>query len=176
MFFYRELKVILFKLVSAFQERVENKYEICLFLESLVLGFLSFSQPPPPLPKRCNCRGGGMAEAIPPPNVSFALDSSSLLDVPRPDTPHPFSSSPASSIPVFVLVFCRITFMSISMSFFWVFFAVSADFLRAGFTSLYPLLGFFRAPTATSFHRTFLCMGSTYTRSVYFSVFLFACI
>jgi CHASE2 domain-containing sensor protein len=56
------------------------------------------------------------------------------------------------------------------------FFAVSADLLRAGFATLHPLLGFFRTPTTTSFHCALLCMGSTYTRSVSFSIFLFTCI
>jgi hypothetical protein len=108
-----------------------------------------------------------MASAIPPPHVPFVSGSSSLLDVPRLGAPRPFSSS----IPVFVLVFCYITFL-----FVYVFFAVSANLLRTGFAALRPLLGLFRAPTATSFHRTLLCTWSTYTWSVSFPVFLFACI
>jgi hypothetical protein len=74
----------------------------------------------------------------------------------------------------FCLVFCCITFLSVCV--FLSFFAVSADLLRASFAALRPLLSFFRAPTATSFHRALLCTGSTYTRSVSFPVFLFTCI
>ena len=65
-----------------------------------------------------------MASTIPPPHILFVPSSSSLLDVPRPDALHPFSSSLASSILVFVLVFCCITFLSISV-FFGVFFFFS---------------------------------------------------
>jgi hypothetical protein len=54
--------------------------------------------------------------------------------------------------------------------------SVFANLLRAGFAVLRPLLGFFRAPTATSFHRALLCTGSAYTRSVSFHLFLFPCI
>jgi hypothetical protein len=60
--------------------------------------------------------------------------------------------------------------------FFFSFFAVSADLLRASFAALRPLLSFFRAPTTTSFYRALLCTRSTYTRSISFSVFLFTCI
>jgi hypothetical protein len=59
---------------------------------------------------------------------------------------------------------------------FFSFFAVSVDLLRAGFIALHPLLSFFRAPTAMSFHCALLCTGSMYTRSISFPVFLFACI
>jgi hypothetical protein len=107
-----------------------------------------------------------MASAIPPPHVPFAPGSSSLLDVLRSGAPCPFFSSPASSIPVFVLVFCCITFLYV-----FVFFAVSADLLLIGFTALRPLLGFFHAPTTTSFHHTLLCTGSTYTRSISFCLY-----
>ena len=72
---------------------------------------------------------------------------------------------------VFILVFCCIAFLSVSM-----FFAVSANLLCVSFIALRPLLGFFRALTATSFHRALLCIGSIYTRLVSFPVFLFACI
>jgi hypothetical protein len=115
-----------------------------------------------------------MASTIPPPHVPFAPGSSSLFDVLRPGAPHPFSSSPASSIPVFVLVFCCITFFLFLC--FLGFFVVFADLLCVGFTVLRSLLGFFRTLTATSFHLALLCMGSAYTRSVSFPVFLFACI
>jgi hypothetical protein len=115
-----------------------------------------------------------MASAIPPPYVPFTPSSSSLLDVPRLGAPRPFSSSPASSIPVFVLVFCYITFLSVSV--FFGFFYSFGDLLCTDFATLRPLLGFFRAPTMTSFYRALLCMGSTYMRSVFFSVFLFTCI
>jgi hypothetical protein len=50
---------------------------------------------------------------------------------------------------------------------------VFANLLRAGFDALHPLLGFFRAPTETSFHRSLLCTRSAYTRSVSFPVFFF---
>jgi hypothetical protein len=46
--------------------------------------------------------------------------------------------------------------------------SVFADLLRINFVALHPLLGFFRTPTVTSFHRALLC-----TRSVSFPVFLF---
>jgi hypothetical protein len=129
------------------------------------------------IPGRCNCRGGGMASAIPPPYVPFTPGSSSLLDVLRLGTPSPFSSSLASSIPVFVLVFCYITFMFVSMFFrFFFFFTVSVDLLHDGFVALHPLLDFFHAPTVTSFHRALLCKGSVYKRSVSFPVFIFVCI
>jgi hypothetical protein len=75
--------------------------------------------------------------------------------------PIPFPLHPSSSIPVFVLVFCCIIFLSVLC--FLGYFAVSADLLRAGFAALRPLLGFFPSPTVTSFHCTLLCMGSMYT-------------
>jgi hypothetical protein len=112
----------------------------------------------------CHCRRGGMAGP-------FVLGSSSLLDVPRPGAPRPFSSSPVSSVLVFVLVFCCITFLFVSVFF--------CSFCRSSprqFRCFYPLLGFFRTPTATSFHRALLCTGSANSRSVSFPVFLFACI
>jgi hypothetical protein len=114
-----------------------------------------------------------MASTIPPPHVPLTPDTSSLLDVPRPGAPIPFSH-PRLLHSSFCLVFCCIIFLSVSM--FLCFFAVSADLLRTSFTALRPLLSFFRAPTAMSFHRALLCTGSTYTRSVSFLVFLFACI
>jgi hypothetical protein len=61
-----------------------------------------------------------MAEAIPPPHVPLTPDSSSLLDVPRPGAPVPFSH-PCLLHSSFCLVFCCITFLSVSV-FFWVFF------------------------------------------------------
>jgi hypothetical protein len=115
-----------------------------------------------------------MASTIPHPHISFALGSSSLLDVPRPGAPHPFSSSPASFVLIFVLVFCCITFLSVSI--FFIFFVVSPNLFRADFVALCPLLGFFRTPTATSFHRALLYTGSAYMQSVSFPVFLFTCI
>jgi hypothetical protein len=115
-----------------------------------------------------------MASTIPPPHVPFAPGSSSLLNVPRLGAPRPFSSSLASSISVLFWCFTELLFCLFMC--FLSFFAVSADLLRAGFAAFRPLLSFFRAPTATSFHRALLCTGSTYTRSVSFPVFLFACI
>jgi hypothetical protein len=115
-----------------------------------------------------------MASTIPPPHVPFVPDSNSLLDVPRPGAPVPFPHLPPSSSRFLfwcfaVLLFCLfLCFLS--------FFVVSADLLRASFAALRPLLSFFHAPTATTFHRALLCTGSTYTRSVSFLVFLFACI
>ena len=50
--------------------------------------------------------------------------------------------------------------------------SVSTDLLRTGFAAFRPLLGFFCAPTATSFHRALLCTRSAYTRSISFPVFL----
>jgi hypothetical protein len=107
-----------------------------------------------------------MASTIPPPHVPLAPGSSSLLDVPRPGTPVPFPhpSPPPSRFLFGVLLY----YFSVC---FCVFFAVSADLLRASFAALHPLLSFFRAPTATSFHRALLCTRSTYTRSVSFPVF-----
>jgi hypothetical protein len=116
-----------------------------------------------------------MAYTIPPLHIPFTPGSNSLLDALRPGAPRPFSSSPASSIPVFcfgVLMY----YFSVCFYVFWIFFAVSADLLCAGFAALHPLPSFFRAPTMTSFHSALLCTGSTYTRSVSFPVFLFACI
>jgi hypothetical protein len=72
---------------------------------------------------------------------------------------------------VFVLVFCCIAFLYVSM--FFGFFAISVDLLCAGFVALRPLSGFFCAPTTANFHRALLCMGSAYTRSVSFPIFLF---
>jgi hypothetical protein len=114
-----------------------------------------------------------MASTIPPPHVPLAPGSSSLLDVPRPGAPSLFLI-PRLLHPNFCLVFCCITFLSVLC--FLSFFTVSVDLLRASFAALRSLLSFFRAPTATSFHRALLCTGSTYTRSVSFLVFLFACI
>jgi hypothetical protein len=113
-----------------------------------------------------------MASTIPLPHAHFVPGSSSLLDVPRPGAPVPFPHlPPPSSRFLFwcfaVLLFCLfLCFLS--------FFAVSADLLRTSFATLHPLLSFFRAPTATSFHSALLCTGSTYTRLIYFLVFLFA--
>jgi hypothetical protein len=112
-----------------------------------------------------------MASTIPPPHVPFAPGSSSLLDVPRPGAPSLFLI-PRLLHPNFCLVFCCITFLSVFMFFF----LVSADLLHASFAALRPLLSFFCAPTTTSFHRVLLCTRLTYTRSVSFPVFLFACI
>jgi hypothetical protein len=67
-------------------------------------------------------------------------------------------------------------YFSVCYCVFEFFFAVSADLLRSGFAALRPLLSFFCAPTVMSFHRALLCTGSTYTQSVSFHVFLFACI
>jgi hypothetical protein len=110
-----------------------------------------------------------MASTIPPPHVLLASGSSSLLDIPRPGAPAPFPhpSPPPSRFLFGVLRYC----FSVCFYVFLSFFAVSADLLRASFATLRPLLSFFRAPTATSFHRTLLCTGSTYTRLVSFSVF-----
>jgi hypothetical protein len=118
-----------------------------------------------------------MASTIPPPHVPLAPGSSSLLDAPRPGAPVPFPHpSPSPSRFLFgVLLYyfsvCFFEFFFVSFCVSLSFFTVSADLLRASFATLRPLLSFFRAPTATSFHRALLCTGSTYTRSVSFSVF-----
>jgi hypothetical protein len=115
-----------------------------------------------------------MASTIPPPHIPFAPGSSSLLDVPRPGAPVPFPHPPPP--PSRFLFWCFAVLLFCLFLCFFSFFAVSVDLLCAGFAALRPLLSFFRAPTATSFHRALLCTGSTYTRSVSFPVFLFACI
>jgi hypothetical protein len=115
-----------------------------------------------------------MVSTIPPPHIPFALGSSSLLDVPRPSAPIPFPHPPPP--PSRFLFWCFAVLLFCLFLCFFSFFAVSADLLRAGFAALRPLLSFFRAPIATSFHRALLCTGSTYTQSVSFPVFLFACI
>jgi hypothetical protein len=115
-----------------------------------------------------------MASTIPPPHVPFTPSSSSLLDVLRPGAPFPFPHPPPP--PSRFLFWCFAVLLLCLFLCFLSFFAVSADLLRASFTALRPLLSFFRAPTAMSFHHTLLCTGSTYTRSVSFPVFLFACI
>jgi hypothetical protein len=115
-----------------------------------------------------------MASTIPPPHAAFTSGSSSLLDVPRPDVPVP-SPHPRLLYPGFCFGVLLYFFFCLFLCFLS-FFAVFADRLCAGFVALRPLLSFFRAPTATSFHRALLCTGSTYTRSVSFPVFLFVCI
>jgi hypothetical protein len=117
-----------------------------------------------------------MASAIPPPHVPFASDSSSLLEVPRPGALVPSPHPPPTTSRFLFWCFAVFFFFCLFLCFLSFFFAVSADLLRAGFVALRPLLSFFRAPTVTSFHRALLCTGSTYTRSVSFPVFLFACI
>jgi hypothetical protein len=134
-------------------------------------GFLSFSQaatPPPPQNAELQGRRDGLHH--PSSHIAFASGSSSLFDIPRPGAPVPSPHPPPP--PSRFLFWC--IFLSVSV--FLSFFAVSADLLRAGFIALCPLLCFFRTPTATSFHHALLCMGSTYTRSISFPVFLFACI
>jgi hypothetical protein len=120
-----------------------------------------------------------MASTISLPHIPFALGSSSLLDVIRSGAPRPFYSSSASSIPIFVLVFHCITFLFVcgflvfwffffGFFFFFFFFAVSTNLFHASFAALRPLLGFFRAPTATSFHCALLPLySSLYGVSVY---------
>jgi hypothetical protein len=114
-----------------------------------------------------------MASTTPPHHVPFIPGSSSLLDVSRPDVPSFFLIPRLLHLGFFwclaVLLFCPfLCFLS--------FFAVSADLLHTSFVALRPLLSFFYAPTVTSFHHVLLCTGSTYTRSVSFHVFLFACV
>jgi hypothetical protein len=110
-----------------------------------------------------------MASTIPPPHVSLAPGSSSLLDVPKPGAPVPFPHPlpPPSRFLFGVLLY----YFSVCFCVFLFFFVVSVDLLRASFAALRPLLSFFRVPTATSFHRALFCTGSTYTRSVSFPVF-----
>jgi hypothetical protein len=115
-----------------------------------------------------------MASAIPPPHVPFVPGSSSLLDVPRPGASIPFPHPPPS--PSRFLFWCFAILLFCLFLCFLSFFVVSADLLHAGFAALRPLLSFFHTPTATSFHLTLLCTRSTYTRSISFPVFLFACI
>jgi hypothetical protein len=86
--------------------------------------------------------------------------------------PFPLPPLPSSGFCFGVLLYY---FFSLFLCFLG-FFVVSIDLLNASFAALRPLLGFFRAPTAMSFHHALLCTGSTYTRSVSFHVFLFACI
>jgi hypothetical protein len=115
-----------------------------------------------------------MASTIPPPHVPFAPGSSSLLDVPRPGAPVPFPHLPPP--PFRFLFWCFDVLLFCLFLCFLSFFAIFANLLYASFAALHPLLSFFRAPTATNFHRALLCTRSTYTRSVSFPVFLFACI
>jgi hypothetical protein len=113
-----------------------------------------------------------MASTIPPPYVPFAPGSSSLLDVPRPSAPVHFLHPPPP--PSRFLFWC---FAVLLFCLFLSFFAVSADLLRASFAALRPLLSFFRAPTATSFHRALLCTGQrTCDRflSLYFFLLVFS--
>jgi hypothetical protein len=138
------------------------------------LEFLSFSQAATPLPERRNYKGGRMASTIPLSHVPFVLGSSSLLDVPIPGSPVPFPHPPLP--PSRFLFWCFAVLLFCLFLCFLSFFVVSTDLLRASFATLRPLLSFFCAPTATSFYRALLCMGSTYTRSVSLPVFLFACI
>jgi hypothetical protein len=149
-------------------------YFVKSFIKNPSLRFLSFSQAVTPLPKRRNYRGGGMASTIPPPHVPFASGYSSLLDVPRPGVPVPFLHPPP--LPSRFLFWCFAKLLFCLFLCFLSFFAVYADLLLVGFAALRPLLSFFRAPIVTSFHRALLCTRSTYTRSISFPVFLFACI
>jgi hypothetical protein len=114
-----------------------------------------------------------MVSTIPPPHVPFIPDSSSLLDVPRPGALVPFPHLPSPSSRFLFWCFAVLLFY-LFLYFLSFFFPVSADLLRASFVALRPLLSFFCAPTATSFHCSILCMKSTYTQSVSFPVFLFA--
>jgi hypothetical protein len=113
-----------------------------------------------------------MASTIPPPHLPFTPGSNSLLDVPRPSVSVPFPHPPP--LPSQFLFWCFAVLLFYMFLCFLSFFAVYANLLRAGFVALRPLLSFFRAPTATSFHRALICIGSTYTRSISFPVFLFA--
>jgi hypothetical protein len=115
-----------------------------------------------------------MTSTIPPPYVPFAPGSSSLLNVHRPGAPIPFPHPPPP--PSQFLFWCFVVLLFYLFLYFLSFFVVSTDLLRAGFAVLRPLLSFFCTPTATSFHRALLCTRSTYTQSVYFPIFLFACI
>jgi hypothetical protein len=109
-----------------------------------------------------------MVEAIPPPHVPFASDSSSLLDVPRPGASVPFPHLPP--LPSRFLFWCFDVLLFCLFLYFLSFFAISANLLRASFAALNPLLSFFRAPTATNFHRALLC-----TRNVH-AIGFFPCI
>jgi hypothetical protein len=115
-----------------------------------------------------------MASIIPPLHVPFAPGSSSLLDVPRLDASVPFPHLPPP--PSRFLFWCFAVLLFCLFLCFFSFFAVSTDLLRADFAAFLPLLSFFRAPTTTSFHHALLCTESTYTQSVSFPIFLFACI
>jgi hypothetical protein len=93
------------------------------------------------------------------PHVPFAPGSNSLLDVPRPGAPIPFPLPPPPPSRFLFRCFVILLFY-LFLCFMGFFFA---DLLRPGFVALRPLLGFFRATIATSFHHVLLCTGSTYT-------------
>jgi hypothetical protein len=72
-----------------------------------------------------------------------------------------------------VLLYCFSAYLCVILGFF----AVSTDLIRAGFAALRPLHGFFRAPTATSFHYALLCTGhhtSDWFLSLYFFLRIFS--